>query len=800
MKRRRPSVLSERSPHQRHKSAKSTNEDHSSSVSERPSPFEYKALKDDEIRLLEILPGSDLERVSCRLHYASLNNLPDDYAALSYTWGDEAMDGKIMVNDQLLLVKPSLEVALREFRRKPVWYIPKNELHRFISVRRSLRRLSRGLSESQWLCKDLEEIGSLIEGGVLQVDTFIQVSKRNMTDSSHQKGADSDNLFYDETVAKIATISKSVEDRWNAYASKEGLALLHHDSQLIWIDAVCINQSDLKERSEQVKTMQKIYKGAFSLVVWLGAEENGSSKAFALLSAISEVLEHWPIGDFKPDKELGKHLADTMSPAELEESWSSLAALFARPWFTRAWVCQEFALGGQHIAEEDAITFCCGQARMSRLVETGWRMFAVESVRSLTFSLPKMRLTDDVIEPRTLSKRHIQKLAMCRVKYRIFPGNPQFLNLYCLLPLVIDLRDKIATDPRDKIYSIIGLAKELYGNQLRDLDSSVLLVDYTATVENVYSSFVQAVVRATKRLDILGLCYLGQGHYVQRTWTPDWTGHINESILMCDIAGSVIWESEDWTFNVSPGFECAASFATDLSSLTVSGLLWDEVRYVSSNELHEPWDRNTFRQHCNSILNLSEEIRKRTKIYASYLDLDALLLEILMLDRDAVREKRMETQIWIERFRDWMKGNEKCLLTELETEIPAILKDGVLNLDTLKDAARGLDMLKDMIYNQSNDGPDTAPDSTFSDFLRRSNLDSDRVILTRDGYIGRCRNTVDTGDLVCVLLGCAMPMVLRPTGGPYNVVGEAYLAGIMHGEAMTAFQEGKKTLREFELR
>lgn len=129
--------------------------------------FEYNALKEDEIRLLEILPGSDLERVSCRLRHASLINLPE-YAALSYTWGGEATDRKVTVNDQILLVKPNLEAPLREFQRKPVWFVPKKEPYKFRAVYRSLMRLSRGLSESQWHCKELEKILGLTEDGKLQ--------------------------------------------------------------------------------------------------------------------------------------------------------------------------------------------------------------------------------------------------------------------------------------------------------------------------------------------------------------------------------------------------------------------------------------------------------------------------------------------------------------------------------------------------------------------------------------------------------------------------------------------------------
>jgi hypothetical protein len=42
-------------------------------------------------------------------------------------------------------------------------------------------------------------------------------------------------------------------------------------------------------------------------------------------------------------------------------------------------------------------------------------------------------------------------------------------------------------------------------------------------------------------------------------------------------------------------------------------------------------------------------------------------------------------------------------------------------------------------------------------------------------------------------------MILRPIDGHYEVVAETYVPGIMHGEAMTALEEGRKSLQEFEL-
>jgi hypothetical protein len=74
-------------------------------------------------------------------------------------------------------------------------------------------------------------------------------------------------------------------------------------------------------------------------------------------------------------------------------------------------------------------------------------------------------------------------------------------------------------------------------------------------------------------------------------------------------------------------------------------------------------------------------------------------------------------------------------------------------------------------------------------------------ILTKKGYIGQMwynyRAQVD--DVVCVLLGCPTPMVLRPRGDMWEVIGDVYLDGIMFGEVMKKLDEGEIGFTDFKL-
>lgn len=72
-------------------------------------------------------------------------------------------------------------------------------------------------------------------------------------------------------------------------------------------------------------------------------------------------------------------------------------------------------------------------------------------------------------------------------------------------------------------------------------------------------------------------------------------------------------------------------------------------------------------------------------------------------------------------------------------------------------------------------------------------------IVTGKGYIGLGRACTQPGDVVCVLRGGNVPFVLRARGdGYYELVGEAYVHGIMDGSFVRGAK--KEDLREFRIR
>lgn len=71
------------------------------------------------------------------------------------------------------------------------------------------------------------------------------------------------------------------------------------------------------------------------------------------------------------------------------------------------------------------------------------------------------------------------------------------------------------------------------------------------------------------------------------------------------------------------------------------------------------------------------------------------------------------------------------------------------------------------------------------------------LFVTPRGYIGIGPPEVQKGDKVCVLLGCDIPLIIRPGADHYEVVGDCFVYGIMKGEVMKDIEESKLKLETF---
>ncbi|KAF2823320.1 HET-domain-containing protein [Ophiobolus disseminans] len=119
----------------------------------------------------------------------------------------------------------------------------------------------------------------------------------------------------------------------------------------IWIDAVCINQRDENEKLVQIGMMNRIYRDADTVWVWLGIAANQArvAQAIALLpkyvEASRQMRQHHR--QYRLDDSLGLNRLDA-------DLWSAIFHIVCNPWFYRVWVVQEAVLA-------KSLRFLCGE-------------------------------------------------------------------------------------------------------------------------------------------------------------------------------------------------------------------------------------------------------------------------------------------------------------------------------------------------------------------------------------------------------------------------------------------------------
>lgn len=366
-----------------------------------------------------------------------------------------------------------------------------------------------------------------------------------------------------------ATINSSVIGmQQNLY---DALQHLGHDVRRrgckIWVDFLCINQSDPLERNSQVLLMKEIYERATAIYGWLGLpfDDDEVRLAVTLMRSFNAFLRDGlaahndDISEVATTITSSTHGWPTVANVDSWKAWEGIADMFNQAYWQRTWIYQEATTPGE-------IWFWCGNhsfndIHLSATVFFGHRFSLVEGFHpqftkaagtgSSAFALSTARSSRE-------TKRERQ-----------------------LLDLMWELKNCLCTDARDKVFAALGHAT--------DVPAGTISIDYTKELVDVYTDVVRfALGHEGIRFSVFETVFIptpdSKDSFLSAilsptlpSWVPDWRSRVKLGSLQ---GGKSMRESTRPLFDPCPGTSIEYHISGHVLSIT--GYLMDDIVDVTS--------------------------------------------------------------------------------------------------------------------------------------------------------------------------------------------------------------------------
>ncbi|RWA13586.1 hypothetical protein EKO27_g1511 [Xylaria grammica] len=281
----------------------------------------------------------------------------------------------------------------------------------------------------------------------------------------------------------------------------DGLNYLRREDspRRLWVDSLCINQTDIAERNREVLKMRDIYKLARSVLIWLG-----DYRPFTRLH-VKQVFDYVTTLAGCCSEEQDMALIRSIGYDELWHMHSQLQEFIqTREWFRRMWILQEVSVRPKPYMKNVAVAphLICGNLALPfsylRAVDEYWVTNTKDhrvALPPICPSLDRMRaiwyghqsiVLDE--EHSTLSQRFAWILPLVAARFH-------------------------STDQRDIVYATLGLLNA-------DTLPPELLPDYGKSAAEILTEYASFIITNSRILAILQ--YNSMLTKELPTWVPDW--------------------------------------------------------------------------------------------------------------------------------------------------------------------------------------------------------------------------------------------------------------------------------------
>ncbi|GKU21760.1 unnamed protein product [Fusarium langsethiae] len=523
----------------------------------------------------------------------------------------------------------------------------------------------------------------------------------------------------------------------------------------LWIDQICINQEDMVEKSEQVSKMNVIYDKAETVVAWLGPAVHNTELGIDFVKRVGDValptatdMFRWDnYGETHEETKLERTEALTTEqsgelgiPFDDAESWTAFADFFDRPWYQRMWTVQEI------IQARKALVLCGPHSLPWEHVSAAarWYCYKAGAIRE---DYPR-----EVDGARLMTQ-------MTTIAWRMKLGSEYYPDLFdrdarptCrwgLRDLLENLRPRLATDPRDKVFALLGISdvdREFWNDK-------GMAVDYSKSLVDVFTEATDEIIKNDEA--------------EWPSWVPDWRLDTGTGCAW-GIGAPLKTEGND-----NPNGSHVYIPTTEPRSLAVKGKVIGRVMYKNQyRHFGEIFQDN----HLWEVYNACME---RLSAYPTGEDVETAFGLTLIGGLPfpvGLQKKETSLETYAAKYMQFYDNTQMPMGTPEEKA-----KREEALAETYK---VGLDMswLQEVL----------------AAYCER------RFIVTDSGHMGLAHHEVLEGDVIAVVMGLKWPCVLRPKSerhdDGYEFVGDAYCHGVMNGEAMEDMISGSDKGQVFTLK
>lgn len=534
----------------------------------------------------------------------------------------------------------------------------------------------------------------------------------------------------------------------------------------IWVDALCINQNDTKEKSSQVAMMRDIYRQAHRTVVWLGADYEDSQ----LIASYSERAAAAPSVPLRTDMlrdpsnddvELGCYMhfcvkmdekvnnaGKTHHPTGPE--YSALVHLLRRPYFSRSWITQEI-----YVARDITIQWgktCMSVEKFAAMLRVAFSSkLYLQDHNPYGYDLIQQVASKHTRTPSTLSPDPLEEL--------------------------LARRSLKATDPRDKVYAFLGLLNHTNNTPLD------LIPNYELSVTECYCATAKAILRYKRNLDCL---------YVERpstsigelpTWVPDWSSGTNIVSLVPER-----WVENLRTVSRYDVSSCGDSKLYDPifqgdNILVVSGFLEDEIAEMTKPMLVSFGDIDSNRLNEDFAVSLWQSIKffvelliKSGKRYDILVDWASFALMANCYPEKNPGYAFRAVLLSGTEFHS-LKDSKRCYNEWVELvgilkvfsylKILGIQKSSIV----MSFYYAALAIIGSIFITRNNHF-----DSWITPIVGR------RLAKTSNGFLALVPQNAERGHKIAICKGGRFPLLLQPQEARWELIGYVYVHGYMRGE------------------